>query len=85
MYIRIAPVCFNTNYCGGESVSDNILSFHQCCFILSGISFVSSTRCLLCPTGMCICIYFRSNHYVFFCADIVVVCTLCNIYQKIKA
>ena len=43
-----APVCFNTTYCGGESVSDG-LSFDQCCFELSAVSFVSSGQCLLCP------------------------------------
>ena len=47
----IAPVCFNTTYCGGESVSDNLLSFHQCCFEFYGVSFASSGQCLLCPTG----------------------------------
>ena len=45
----VAPVCFNTTYCGGESVSDNLLSFEQCCFELSGASFASSGQCLLCP------------------------------------
>ena len=45
----VAPVCFNTTYCGGESVSDNLLSYEQCCFELSGASFASSGQCLLCP------------------------------------
>ena len=55
MYVRIfiAPVCFNTTYCEGESVNDDLLSYEQCCFELSGVSFASSGQCLLCPkTGM---------------------------------
>ena len=44
-----APVCFNTTYCEGESVSDALMSFDHCCFELSGVSFVSSGQCLLCP------------------------------------
>ena len=44
-----APVCFNTTYCGGESISDGLISFDQCCFELFGVSFVSSGQCLLCP------------------------------------
>ena len=51
----VAPVCFNTTYCGGESVIDNLLSFEQCCFELSGASFASSGQCRLCPeTGILI-------------------------------
>ena len=46
----VAPVCFNTTYCEGESVGDHLLSFEQCCFELSGVSFASSGQCLLCPT-----------------------------------
>ena len=45
----VAPVCFNTTYCGGESVSDDLISFEQCCFELSGVSFASSGQCSLCP------------------------------------
>ena len=47
------PVCFinNATYCGGESVGDNSVSFHQCCFELDGISFTSVGQCLLCPKG----------------------------------
>ena len=52
----VGPVCFNTTYCGGESFNDTSLSFAQCCFILSGKSFVASTQCLQCPLGM----YFKS-------------------------
>ena len=50
----VAPVCFNTTYCGGESarLSYDLVSFHQCCFELYGVSFVSSGQCLLCPKGM---------------------------------
>ena len=50
----IAPVCFNTTYCGGESarMNDNSVSFHQCCFELHGVSFVTSGQCLQCPKGM---------------------------------
>ena len=48
MYI-VAPVCFNTTYCDGESLSDDLLSFDQCCFELSAVSFASSGQCLLCP------------------------------------
>ena len=47
----IAPVCFNTTYCGGESVNDNLVSFHWCCFEFYGVSFASPGQCLLCPTG----------------------------------
>ena len=50
---NIAPVCYNTTYCGGESVGDNLLSYEQCCFELSGVSFASSGQCVLCPkSGM---------------------------------
>ena len=45
----VAPVCFNTTYCDGESVSEDFLSFEQCCFELSGVSFASSGQCSLCP------------------------------------
>ena len=49
----IAPVCFNTTYCEGESISDDFLSFEQCCFESSGVSFASPGQCLFCPiTGM---------------------------------
>ena len=47
----LAPVCFSTTYCGGQSVSNESLSFHQCCSGLSGVSFVSHGQCLLCPKG----------------------------------
>ena len=53
----VAPVCFNTVCCEGESVSNGLLSFEQCCFELSGVSFASSGQCLLCPiTGTYLCI-----------------------------
>ena len=45
----VAPVCFNTTDCGRESVSDDLLSFEQCCFELSAVSFASPGQCLLCP------------------------------------
>ena len=45
----VAPVCFNTTYCGGQSVSDDLLSYEQCCFELSGVSFASPGQCVLCP------------------------------------
>ena len=45
----IAPVCFNTTYCGGESVSNDLLSYEQCCFELLAVSFASPGQCLLCP------------------------------------
>ena len=48
----VAPICFSTSYCGGESVSDDPLSFYQCCFELSGVSFISSGQCLICPEGI---------------------------------
>ena len=50
MYLT-APVCFSTPYCGEEPVSHNLLSFHQCCDEVFGVSFVSSGQCLLCPKG----------------------------------
>ena len=46
-----APVCFNTTHCEGKSFSDYLLSFEECCFELSGVSFTSAGRCLLCQTG----------------------------------
>ena len=63
-----APVCFNTTYCGGESVSDDLLSFNQCCFELSGVSFASSGQCLLCPKGTDINVTFVYLHlqYVWY-------------------
>ena len=45
----IAPVCFNTTYCGGQSISNNSVSFQQCCFELFAKSFASPGQCLLCP------------------------------------
>ena len=49
----VAPVCFNTTDCEGESVTDDLISFEQCCSELSAVSFASSGQCLLCPkTGM---------------------------------
>ena len=45
----VAPVCFNTTYCGGESVSYDLISFEYCCFELSGASFASPGQCLQCP------------------------------------
>ena len=49
----VAPVCFNSTYCGGESVSDDLLSYEQCCFKLAAVSFAAPGQCLLCPkTGM---------------------------------
>ena len=54
MYVHmcfVAPVCFDTTYCGGESFTDDELSFEQCCFELSGVSFASPEHCLLCPIG----------------------------------
>ena len=56
--LNVAPVCFNTTYCEEESVSDYLISFDQCCFELSAVSFASAGQCLLCPkTGMYICYY----------------------------
>ena len=53
MICFVAPVCFNTTYCGGELVSDDLMSYGQCCFELFGFSFASSAQCLLCPkSGM---------------------------------
>ena len=47
----VAPVCFNTTYCGREPVSNSSLSFVQCCFELSGTSYASPGQCMLCPKG----------------------------------
>ena len=44
-----APVCFNTTHCGGTSIGNNSLSYGQCCFELSGVSFAAPGQCLLCP------------------------------------
>ena len=46
----VAPVCFNLTGCEGEALGDNSISFDQCCFEFSGISYASSGQCLLCPT-----------------------------------
>ena len=45
----VAPVCFNTTNCGGESVGDDLLSYGQCCYELYGVTFASPGQCLLCP------------------------------------
>ena len=59
----VAPVCFNTTYCGGESVSDDLLSYEQCCFELSGVSFASPGQCVLCPkSGTYICKTYIRTH-----------------------
>ena len=48
-----APVCYNTTSCEGETVSDNLMSFHHCCSKLSGVSYASSGQCFLCQrTGI---------------------------------
>ena len=53
-----APVCFNTTFCEGEPIGDNLLSFDQCCFELSAVSFASSGQCMVCPvTGKLICMH----------------------------
>ena len=50
-YLRlIAPVCFNTMDCEGVPVSDDSISFAQCCFGLSAVSFALPGQCSLCPT-----------------------------------
>ena len=56
----VAPVCFNTTYCDGESLSDDLLSFEQCCFELSAVSFAAPGQCLLCPiTGSYMLLYMK--------------------------
>ena len=45
----VAPVCYNTTHCGGESVSDDLLSYEQCCFGSAGVSFASPGQCVQCP------------------------------------
>ena len=58
-----APVCFNTTSCDGQSAGDMFVSFDQCCFELSGVSYASSGQCLLCPTtGMYIDQYNVDNY-----------------------
>ena len=47
----IAPVCFRTTYCGGQAVTDDLLTFHQCCTAFYGMSYFSSGRCFPCPQG----------------------------------
>ena len=47
--IFVAPVCFNTTYCEGESISDDLISFEQCCYESSGISYASPGYCFMCP------------------------------------
>ena len=36
--------------CEGVPVSDDSISFAQCCFGLSAVSFASPAQCSLCPT-----------------------------------
>jgi len=36
--------------CEGVPVSDDSISFAQCCFGLSAVSFALPGRCSLCPT-----------------------------------
>ena len=62
--IFVAPVCFNTTYCEGESVNDDLLSYEQCCFELSGVSFASSGQCLLCPKTGAYCKYMHVRTYI---------------------
>ena len=66
LYFQIvAPVCFNTTYCGGESVSDDLLSYERCCLDLSGVSFASFGQCVLCPqSGNLKCAYVAMLQYV---------------------
>ena len=53
----IAPVCFNTTYCGGESVSEDFVTAYQCCKELFGVSFASPEHCLICPKGKFTSVY----------------------------
>ena len=47
--VFIAQSCFNTTYCGGESIGNNSVTFDHCCFELLGTSFASPGQCLLYP------------------------------------
>ena len=60
----VAPVCFSTAYCEGESVTDDLITFGECCLELSGISFASFGQCLLCPkSGTNVCTKFAIHMY----------------------
>ena len=48
--LYVAPVCFNAMDCEGDPVSDDSISFAQCCFGLSAVSFALPGQCSLCPT-----------------------------------
>ena len=70
----IAPVCFTTTYCGGQKVTDDLLTFYECCIVFSGMSYFSSGRCFMCPKGMYICTYVCTlMYYVCTC-----ICTYCS-------
>ena len=45
----VAPVCFNSSYCGEESIGDSLLSFDQCCFEFFGVMYALPGECLPCP------------------------------------
>ena len=47
--VYTAPVCFNLTGCEGE-VGNQSISFAECCFGLSAVSYASRGRCLRCPT-----------------------------------
>ena len=57
-----APICFDTTHCGGTSISNNSLTYGQCCFKLSGVSFASPGQCLLCPKSGT---YIRTYMYAY--------------------
>ena len=50
-----APICFSTTKCSGKSFGNSLLTFHQCCIELPGVSFVSFGRCFPCPKGTYVC------------------------------
>ena len=80
MMCSVAPVCYNTTYCGGESVSGDLLSYEQCCFESSGVSFASPGQCVLCPkSGTCAPTLTIDYHY----AD--KLCTYVNTYVYINS
>ena len=44
-----APTCFNQTGCEVDAVGNHSISFIECCFELSAVSYASPGQCLLCP------------------------------------
>ena len=73
VYLCVAPVCFNTTYCGGKTIGNNFLTIHQCCVELSGVSFVSSEQCVLCPKGMYVLLIMYYITFLVLSCDLILI------------